>query len=474
MTVTAERRSCASVDEVGALLPVVGGSTTVPLVDGSQRVYANLDYAASAPALEAVAARVTEVLPLYASVHRGAGYLSQVSTALYESARQTVARFVDARPDDVAIITRNTTDSLNLLAGVRPGRRTRARAGRRAPRQPAALGADERAARQPHDDPAHREHRRGDPRRAADRARAPAVRAGHDHGRVQRDGGGAADRPGRRARPRRGRPGGRRRRPARPAPRLLPDGDRRRLRRVLGPQDLRPVRCGRPRRAPRLARHGHAVPRRRRCGARRACRPDRLAARTRPARGRVAQRDRRDRPRRGVRPARRAAGRCAGGARGGAARAARRGPVGDRRRRDRAHLAGLPAARRRADVHGARPRSRAWSRRTSPPSTASASATAGSARTRSWRTWARPAARSARRWASARRARRSTAWSSRSRSTCPRVPRSGTRSSTAAGRSSRTPAPCSPSTAWTTWRPRPPPPAVLRWTTDRARRRPAR
>ena len=120
MTVIAERLSCASVDEVGAVLPVVGGTTTVPLVDGSQRVYANLDYAASAPALEAVAARVTEVLPLYASVHRGAGYLSQVSTALYESARQTVARFVDARPDDVAIITRNTTDSLNLLAGVVP------------------------------------------------------------------------------------------------------------------------------------------------------------------------------------------------------------------------------------------------------------------------------------------------------------------------------------------------------------------
>ncbi|WP_426593263.1 aminotransferase class V-fold PLP-dependent enzyme [Cellulomonas sp. McL0617] len=120
MTATAERLSCADVDAVSALLPVVGGNTTVPLVDGSQVVYANLDYAASAPALEAVAARVTEVLPLYASVHRGAGYLSQVSTALYESARQTIARFVDARPDDVAIITRNTTDSLNLLAGVVP------------------------------------------------------------------------------------------------------------------------------------------------------------------------------------------------------------------------------------------------------------------------------------------------------------------------------------------------------------------
>ncbi len=115
---TAEPRAALPGD--GPLVPVVGAATTVPLVDGTSRTYANLDCAASAPALESVSARVTEVLPLYASVHRGAGYLSQVSTALYESSRQAVARFVDAREDDVAVITRNTTDSLNLLAGVVP------------------------------------------------------------------------------------------------------------------------------------------------------------------------------------------------------------------------------------------------------------------------------------------------------------------------------------------------------------------
>lgn len=107
--------SCAT-----ALLPVVGGDTPVPLVDGRAVPYANLDYAASAPALESVAARVVEVLPLYASVHRGAGYLSQVSTALYEASRAAVARFAGARDDDVAVITRNTTDALNLLAGCVP------------------------------------------------------------------------------------------------------------------------------------------------------------------------------------------------------------------------------------------------------------------------------------------------------------------------------------------------------------------
>lgn len=125
MTVITEATACAttptpSAEPLRGVLPVVGGDTQVPLLDGTSRTYANLDYAASAPALEAVAARVTEVLPLYASVHRGAGYLSQVSTALYEASRQTIARFVGARPDDVAIITRNTTDALNLLAGVVP------------------------------------------------------------------------------------------------------------------------------------------------------------------------------------------------------------------------------------------------------------------------------------------------------------------------------------------------------------------
>nr|WP_265520977.1 aminotransferase class V-fold PLP-dependent enzyme [Oerskovia sp. JB1-3-2] len=105
-----------------SLLPVVGSDTLVPLVDGRSVPYANLDVAASAPALQIVADRVTEVLPLYASVHRGAGYLSQVSTALYESARRTVGDFVGARDDDVTIVTRNTTDSLNLLAGCVPAR----------------------------------------------------------------------------------------------------------------------------------------------------------------------------------------------------------------------------------------------------------------------------------------------------------------------------------------------------------------
>ncbi|MEP9385144.1 aminotransferase class V-fold PLP-dependent enzyme [Nocardioides cheoyonin] len=108
---------------VSPLLPLVGAETRVPLLDGRLVTYANLDVAASAPALQAVADRVAEVLPWYASVHRGAGYLSQVSTSLYEESRRLIGEYVGARRDaDVTVITRNTTDAVNLLAGCVPGR----------------------------------------------------------------------------------------------------------------------------------------------------------------------------------------------------------------------------------------------------------------------------------------------------------------------------------------------------------------
>ena len=103
-----------------ALPRVVGADLPVPLVTGGTIGYANLDLAASAPALEEVAAHVTALLPYYSSVHRGAGYASQVCTSVLESARTAVGAFVGARNDDVVVFTRNTTDALNLLAGCVP------------------------------------------------------------------------------------------------------------------------------------------------------------------------------------------------------------------------------------------------------------------------------------------------------------------------------------------------------------------
>ncbi|MCM0678203.1 aminotransferase class V-fold PLP-dependent enzyme, partial [Micromonospora phytophila] len=80
----------------------------------------NLDYAATAPCARAAADAVAELLPWYASVHRGAGALSRRCTLAYERARQTVGDFFSARADDHVVFTRNTTDALNLLARALP------------------------------------------------------------------------------------------------------------------------------------------------------------------------------------------------------------------------------------------------------------------------------------------------------------------------------------------------------------------
>ncbi|MFK4225377.1 aminotransferase class V-fold PLP-dependent enzyme [Streptomyces sp. NPDC019890] len=103
-----------------APLPVLGRDVTVPLVTGGEVTYAALDYAASAPALQRVWDDVAAYAPYYGSVHRGAGYLSQLSTDLFENSRITVAEFLDCRPGDQVIFTRSTTDSLNLLAQAVP------------------------------------------------------------------------------------------------------------------------------------------------------------------------------------------------------------------------------------------------------------------------------------------------------------------------------------------------------------------
>ncbi|WP_069172473.1 aminotransferase class V-fold PLP-dependent enzyme [Streptomyces griseus] len=111
----------AAVDpSVCAPLPVLGADVTVPLVTGGNVAYAALDYAASAPALQRVWDDVAAYAPYYGSVHRGAGYLSQLSTDLFESSRAAVADFLGCRADDQVVFTRSTTDSLNLLAAVLP------------------------------------------------------------------------------------------------------------------------------------------------------------------------------------------------------------------------------------------------------------------------------------------------------------------------------------------------------------------
>ncbi len=96
---------------------LVGQGMEVPCVDGRTRPYVDLDSAASTPPLPAVAKAVEAFLPVYSSVHRGAGWKSRASTTAYEAARQAALDFCGpGRAGDVAIICRNTTEAINHLA----------------------------------------------------------------------------------------------------------------------------------------------------------------------------------------------------------------------------------------------------------------------------------------------------------------------------------------------------------------------
>jgi len=96
--------------------PLVGGDLRVP-VGGELRRYVDLDAAATTSASAGVARAVQEFLPWYSSVHRGAGAKSQVTSARYEQARETIVRFVGADPaTHVGLFPRNSTEGLNQIA----------------------------------------------------------------------------------------------------------------------------------------------------------------------------------------------------------------------------------------------------------------------------------------------------------------------------------------------------------------------
>lgn len=122
--VSTKHRSHHAVDlRVADAAPVpstLAAGLTCRLADGSVVEHANLDHGASAPALVAVKQAVDTATRTYASVHRGKGHASQVSSRYYEAAREEVARYVGARRDDIVVFTRHTTDSMNLLASVLP------------------------------------------------------------------------------------------------------------------------------------------------------------------------------------------------------------------------------------------------------------------------------------------------------------------------------------------------------------------
>jgi selenocysteine lyase/cysteine desulfurase len=95
----------------------VGVDVQIPLLDGLQSTYINLDNAASTPSLLAAQQAIDSFLPFYSSVHRGTGFKSQLSTHAYERSRQVILDFVTADPGEhVCIFGKNTTEAINKLA----------------------------------------------------------------------------------------------------------------------------------------------------------------------------------------------------------------------------------------------------------------------------------------------------------------------------------------------------------------------
>jgi cysteine desulfurase / selenocysteine lyase len=102
---------------------VVGVEEEVPVAGGGKRPYINFDNAASTPALKPVIDSLVAFSKWYSNVHRGTGYKSRLSSWAFERSRDRVYGFVNASPKDkIVLFTRNTTESINHLAGRFPFR----------------------------------------------------------------------------------------------------------------------------------------------------------------------------------------------------------------------------------------------------------------------------------------------------------------------------------------------------------------
>jgi len=95
----------------------IGFDAKVPIIGGKEIQYVNFDNAASTPTFQPIAAKVGEFLNWYSNVHRGTGFKSQLSSWVFEKARDRIAEFVGVDLErHVVIFTKNTTEAINKLA----------------------------------------------------------------------------------------------------------------------------------------------------------------------------------------------------------------------------------------------------------------------------------------------------------------------------------------------------------------------
>ncbi|MFC1739697.1 aminotransferase class V-fold PLP-dependent enzyme [Planctomycetota bacterium] len=97
----------------------IGSDKRVRLLNGEKVRYVNLDNTATTPAFVEVKQTVDDFLEWYASVHRGSGYKSFLSTWLYEQARKRVGEFFGYEPGHhIVIFTNNTTGAINKVVRI--------------------------------------------------------------------------------------------------------------------------------------------------------------------------------------------------------------------------------------------------------------------------------------------------------------------------------------------------------------------
>lgn len=83
-------------------------------INGKELVY--LDNASTTQKPNSVIDSITDFYTNYNSnIHRAVYQLAEEATALYEQSREKIANFINVRPEEI-IFTRNTTESINLIA----------------------------------------------------------------------------------------------------------------------------------------------------------------------------------------------------------------------------------------------------------------------------------------------------------------------------------------------------------------------
>jgi cysteine desulfurase/selenocysteine lyase len=99
-----------NVEKIRADFPVLSQK-----INGKPLAY--LDNAASAQVPIVVIERIKEYLTKeHANIHRGVYYLSQKATVAYESAREKIKRFINAREASECIFVNGCTEAINLVA----------------------------------------------------------------------------------------------------------------------------------------------------------------------------------------------------------------------------------------------------------------------------------------------------------------------------------------------------------------------